>query len=77
MLGQIKQGQVKGIDPDIDNMQVMLFELAKYVELNRTYKSYNFKGMVGKTQIQKWHLAVEIRGQADLLSWFMYVCVPA
>lgn len=58
-------------------MQVILLELAKYIELTRTYKSCNFKGMVEKTQIQKWHSAVEIRGQADLLSWFMYERVPA
>lgn len=77
MLGQIKQGQVKGIAPDIDSVQVVLHELAKHVELNGTLKSYNFKDMVGKTQIQKWHSTVEIRGQADLLSWFMFMCVPA
>lgn len=77
MLGEIKQGQVKGIGPDIDNMQEVLHVLAKHKELNRTYKSYSFKGMVEKTQIQKWHSAVEIRRQADLLSCFMFMCVPA
>lgn len=58
-------------------MQVILLKLAKYIELTTTYKSYSFKGMVEKTQIQKWHSTVEIRGQANLLSWFMYECVPA
>lgn len=77
MLGEIKQGQVKGIGPDIDNMEEVLHELAKHKELNRTYKSYYFKGMAEKTQIQKWHSAVEIRRQADLLSCFMFMCVPA
>lgn len=76
MLRQIKQGQVKGIDPDID-MQVVLLELAKCIELNRNYKSYNFKGMVERTQIQKWHSAVEIRGQTGRRSQLVYVRVCA
>lgn len=48
-------------------MQVILLKLAKYIELTRTYKSYNFKGMVEKTQIQKWHSTDQGTGKPSQL----------